>query len=704
MQKLLDGGMRAFLTRYSDIGLAALVIGIIGMMIIPLPTFLLDMLLTLNITLSVMLLMVSLYIPNALHISAFPSILLITTLFRLALNVSSTRLILLDADAGEVIESFGNFVVQGNYVVGAVIFLILTLIQFLVIAKGAERVSEVGARFTLDAMPGKQMSIDADLRAGAFDLDEARRRRALVQKESQLYGAMDGAMKFVKGDAIAGVIITAINILAGIIIGVAQKGMPAVDAASTYTLLTIGDGLVSQIPALLIATTAGIIVTRVASEEEGDAPHLGSDIFGQLLAQPKALAITGALLFLLGVIPGLPTVPFFLMGSIVSLIAYGLFRSKVGSPMSEEEEATVEEVQAQAREGARQARAMIPAVTPLTLDIGVALSEAIDGERGDWLQEMIPTMREGIFFELGVKIPGLRVRTNSRACGPREFMVSIDEVPVASASIPEGKVLVNETTSGLEVFKANAEATRHPTTRLQAAWVDATQSEALEQAGYTTWDEAGYIILEMTAALREHAPDFVGMQEVQLMLDQLEGPYPAIVQEVVPALLGLQDLTDILRRLAEEGISLRQLPKILQILAERARSVKDPLTLTEEVRAGLSRYITHKYAGREGNLVVYLVDREIEEMVASSVRVSDGGSYLALPPDVTREILDAISSEIGPDVEAGRAPILLTDQRARRYIKKLASLEVPDVVVLAYQEVDPALKVQPLGRIAVGVR
>lgn len=704
MQKLLDGGMRAFLTRYSDIGLAALVIGIIGMMIIPLPTFLLDMLLTLNITLSVMLLMVSLYIPNALHISAFPSILLITTLFRLALNVSSTRLILLDADAGEVIESFGNFVVQGNYVVGAVIFLILTLIQFLVIAKGAERVSEVGARFTLDAMPGKQMSIDADLRAGAFDLDEARRRRALVQKESQLYGAMDGAMKFVKGDAIAGVIITAINILAGIIIGVAQKGMPAVDAASTYTLLTIGDGLVSQIPALLIATTAGIIVTRVAGEEEGDAPHLGRDIFGQLLAQPKALAITGALLFLLGVIPGLPTVPFFLMGSIVSLIAYGLFRSKVGSPMSEEEEATVEEVQAQAREGARQARAMIPAVTPLTLDIGVALSEAIDGERGDWLQEMIPTMREGIFFELGVKIPGLRVRTNSRACGPREFMVSIDEVPVASASIPEGKVLVNETTSGLEVFKANAEATRHPTTRLQAAWVDATQSEALEQAGYTTWDEAGYIILEMTAALREHAPDFVGMQEVQLMLDQLEGPYPAIVQEVVPALLGLQDLTDILRRLAEEGISLRQLPKILQILAERARSVKDPLTLTEEVRAGLSRYITHKYAGREGNLVVYLVDREIEEMVASSVRVSDGGSYLALPPDVTREILDAISSEIGPDVEAGRAPILLTDQRARRYIKKLASLEVPDVVVLAYQEVDPALKVQPLGRIAVGVR
>lgn len=703
MQKLMDGGMRAFLTRYSDIGLAALVIGIIGMMIIPLPTFLLDMLLTLNITISVMLLMVSLYIPNALHISSFPSILLITTLFRLALNVSSTRLILLHADAGEVIESFGNFVVQGNYVVGAVIFLILTLIQFLVIAKGAERVSEVGARFTLDAMPGKQMSIDADLRAGAFDLDEARRRRARVQQESQLYGAMDGAMKFVKGDAIAGVIITSINILAGIIIGVAQKGMPAADAATVYTLLTIGDGLVSQIPALLIATTSGIIVTRVASEDEDAAPHLGSDIFGQLLAQPKALAITGALLFLLGVIPGLPTVPFFLMGAIVAGIAYGLFKGKVKPGLSEEEEAAVEQVQTQAREGARQARAMIPAVTPLTLDIGTALSAEIEGERADWLQEMIPTMREGIFYELGIKVPGLRVRTSSKACGPREFMISIDEVPVTTGSVPEGKVLVNESPEGVQVFGVEASATRHPTTRLQAAWVPAERAAELEQAGYTTWDAAGYMILELTASLREHAADFVGIQAVQLMLNQLEIPYPALVQEVTPGLLGLQDLTDILRRLAEESISLRQLPKILQILAERAKNIKDPLTLTEEVRAGLSRYITHKYAGREGNLVVYLVDREIEEMVASSVRVSEAGSYLALPPDVTREILDAIAREVGPDVEAGRAPILLTDQRARRYIMKLASLEVPDVVVLAYQEVDPALKVQPLGRIAVGM-
>lgn len=705
MQSLLSGGMSKFLTRYSDIGLAGLVIGIVGMMIIPLPTFVLDILLAMNFSIAVMLLMVSLYIPNALKIASFPSILLITTLFRLALNVSSTRLILLQADAGEVIASFGQFVVQGNYVVGGVIFLILTLIQFLVVAKGAERVSEVGARFTLDAMPGKQMSIDADLRAGAFDLDEARRRRGLVQMESKLYGAMDGAMKFVKGDAIAGLIMTAINIIAGIIIGVMQRDMSAVDAASVYTLLTIGDGLVSQIPALLIATTAGIIVTRVASEEE--ATHLGNDIFGQLLAQPKAIAITSALLVGLALIPGLPTVPFMTLSVALGVIAYGLYKSQASpdAMLSEEEAEQVEQVESQAKEGARQARAMIPAVTPLTVDIGEALSDELEAdERSQWLQDMIPTMREGIFYELGIKIPGVRVRAKSRACEGREFMISVDEIPVFSSKLYAGKVLVNETPEGLKVFGVEAQEARHPATNQLSSWVDAKKASLVEEAGYTTWDAAAYILLCLTATLRKQAREFVGIQDVQLMLDQLEGPYPAVVQEVVPKLLGLQDLTDILRRLAEEGISLRNLPRILQILAERAKTIKDPVVLTEEVRAGLSRYITHKYAGRAGNLVVYLVDRQIEEMVASSVRVTDEGSYLALPPDITQEILQAINREVAADVAAGRAPILLTDQRVRRYVKRLVALEHADAVVLAYQEVDPALKVQPLGRITVGRR
>jgi type III secretion protein V len=696
--------MRQALGRYSDIVLAALVIGIIGMMIVPLPTFVLDLLLSLNITLAVTLLMVSLYIPSALKIAAFPSILLITTLFRLALNVSSTRLILLQADAGEVIASFGNFVVQGNYVVGAVIFLILTLIQFLVIAKGSERVSEVAARFTLDAMPGKQMSIDADLRAGAFDLDEARRRRALVQKESQLYGAMDGAMKFVKGDAIAGIIMTAINIIAGMIIGVMQLEMSAGAAAQTYTLLTIGDGLVSQIPALLIATTSGIIVTRVASGDD-EANHLGGDIFSQILAQPKAILIAACLLGLLGLIPGLPTVPFLLMGTGVGVVAFGLYRGdREPGGLREEEVRELEAVEEEAAQGARQSRAMVPALTPLSLDIGTGLTQSMAGPREEWLRDMIPAMREGIFFDLGVKIPGLRVRTDSTACGSRAFVISRDEIPVDQGEIPAGHVLVNERPEALEAFNIESHPATHPVSGEPACWVDASAAESLEQAGMTCWDEAGYVLLRMTAALKREAHAFVTIQAVQGMIDQLEGPFPALVQEVVPRLLGLQELREVLVRLAEEGISLRNLPTILQILATQGRHIKDPIILTEEVRMGLCRYITHKYAASDGSVVVYLVDREIEDAVSGAIRNQVTGSYLALEPEVTRRILKGIASEVRRDVEAGRPPILLTDQKVRRYVRRLAMMEVPNVVVLAFQELDPALKIQPLGRIKLDMR
>ncbi len=688
------------LNRYSDILLAVLVVGIIGMMLVPLPTILLDILLTLNIALAVTLLMVSLYIPRALKIASFPSILLITTLFGLALNISSTRLILSQADAGEVIDSFGQFVVQGNYVVGGVIFLILTLVQFLVVAKGAERVSEVAARFTLDALPGKQMSIDADLRAGAFDLDEARRQRAMVQRESQLYGAMDGAMKFVKGDAIAGIIITCINIVAGIIIGVVQIGMTAGDAAQIYTLLTIGDGLVSQIPALLIATTAGIIVTRVASEDEN--AHLGGDIFSQILEQPKALAITSGLLAVLAVVPGLPFLPFILLSLTVGLTAFGVLhqaKREGRASLEAKQEEQVEEIEREAKEGKRQARAMIPAVTPLTLDLGVGLTAAIEGERAEWLRETIPSMREGVFFELGVKVPGVRVRTDSSACQNDELSIGLDEVPVDQASVPIGNVLVNDAPEGLEVFGVQARSATHPVTGAPAAWVSSEDRQLIEEAGYATWDEAEYIMLRMTAALKEHAHEFVTLQSVRGMLDQLEGPYPAAVQEVVPKLLGLQQLTEVLRRLAEENISLRNLPAILEILADRAQTENNPVKLTEQVRAGLCKYITHQYSSGDGSVLVYLIGREIEETIADAVEVTETGSFLTLAPDTTREILKTVRDSIEGDLENGREPILLTDQEVRRYLKRLVGIEYPRVTVLAYQELDPALTIQPLGRI-----
>ena len=696
-------GLKGWLRRYSDILLAALVIGIIGMMIVPLPTWVLDLLLTLNITLAVTLLMVSLYIPNALKIAAFPAMLLITTLFRLALNISSTRLILSQADAGEVIDSFGQFVVQGNYVVGAVIFLILTLIQFLVIAKGSERVSEVAARFTLDALPGKQMAIDADLRAGAFDLDEARRRRGLVQKESQLYGAMDGAMKFVKGDAIAGIIITSINIVAGLIIGVTQLGMPAAEAAQTFTLLTIGDGLVSQIPALLIATTSGIIVTRVASEDEDGENHLGGDIFQQILAQPKALGIAAGLLVILAIIPGLPLVPFLVMALVVGTVAATIIRADGRSygSLDEEDEEVVEAIEREAKEGERQARALIPAVTPLSLELGEGLSAAMSDEQLGWLRETIPSMREGVFFERGVKVPGIRVRTSGPGAGSDEMVVKLDEVPICRERVPIGQRLVNEAPQGLEVFGVEASPARHPVSGASMAWIRKEDAETVEEAGFATWDEAEYIILALTGAIKGQAHEFVGLQSVKQMLDQLEGPYPAAVQEVVPKLLGLQELTEILRRLAEEGLSLRYLPTVLDILADRARLEKNPVVLTEEVRKGLSKYITHRYAGNDGSVLVYLVDGEIEATIKDAVQLTETGSYLALAPDETRAILGAVRQAIGADIKSGKAPILLTEQKVRRYLQKLVSMEFREATVLGYQELDPALQIHPLGRVVL---
>ncbi len=694
--------LRESLDAYSDVALAGLVVGIIGMMIVPLPTPMVDVLLTVNIAGAVTLLMVSLYIPRALEITAFPSILLITTLFRLGLNVSTTRLILLQADAGQVVEAFGNFVVQGNYVVGGVIFLIITVIQFIVIAKGAERVSEVAARFTLDAMPGKQMSIDADLRAGAFDLEEAQKRRAEVERESQLFGSMDGAMKFVKGDAIAGVVITTINIIAGLVIGILQQGMAAGEAATTYVLLTIGDGLVSQIPALLISVTAGIIVTRVSSEME-DA-HLGQDIFSQVMNHPKAIVIAAGLLWALAVVPGLPTLPFVAIGGLAGFVGYGLLRSAGGggAEMSDEEAEEVEQVEQEARQGAEQAKALIPAVTPLTVEVGEQLSEAMAGEREEWLRETIPTMRESLFYDLGVKIPAIRLRTDSRVVGPWDFQISIDEIPVDRGEYPEGELLANESPHGLEVFELEAEPTVHPVTRDEASWVAEGAAEMLEEAGYSTWDAAGYLVLRMTAALRDNAEEFVTIQQVQGMLDQLEAPYPALVEEVVPKLVGRPVLTEVLRRLADEGISLRYLPRILEILSDRAKAIKDPVRLTEEVRAGLSRHITDAYAGEDGSVIVYVIDREVEETLEGAIRSGEDGEYLALSPEVSREILEAVDEEISSDLEAGRRPVLLTNETVRRHLRKLVSLEIERCAVLAYRELEPAAQVQPLGKISAG--
>ncbi len=714
MDKLLGslsaGSFADLSKRYADILLAGLVVGVVGMMIIPLPTMLLDLLLVLNISISVSMLMISIYIANALKLASYPTIILVTTLFRLALNVSSTRLILLNADAGHVIEAFGKFVVRGNFVVGAVIFLILTLIQFLVVAKGAERVAEVAARFTLDAMPGKQMSIDADLRAGAFDLDEARRRRADLNRESQLFGSMDGAMKFVKGDAIAGLIITVINIIAGIIIGVTMMGFTASEAIQRYGILTIGDGLVSQIPALLGSMTAGLIVTRVGGEDENS--NLGQDIASQVLAQPKAFAISAGLLCGIGLVPGLPTVPFLIMAAGIGSMAYALMRAKSDPEGGDfaapnQVQAKGEEVRQKQIEAARrqegQSQQMLPVVTPIALEVAGNLIPLVEdaGSGNKFLGEMVPMMRDGLFYELGVKFPGIRVRGNETDLAAGTYIIMVNEIPLISGNVGLDKVLVNDTVDRLTLLNIQGEEAVNPANGSECAWIPEEYASIAEQAGLTTWDASGYMVLHLSSVLRKNSAEFVGIQEVQNMLEQLEQAFPALVKEVVPKAVSPFQLTDILRRLVEEEISIRDLRSILQALAEWGQVENDTVMLTEYVRNALKRYISHKYTRGGNTLVVYLLDPQIEETVRGSIQHTQSGSYLALEPEITQEILSAVRGEVGNLPPTAQNPVILTTMEIRRYFRKLVELEFPHLAVLSYQELSPDMNIQPIARITL---
>ncbi len=675
--------------RYADAALAALVLSIVGMMVVPLPTSLLDVLITANMSIGVLLLLVALYVPDGLSFTSFPTLLLVTTLYRLALNVSSTRLILLQADAGEVIHAFGAFVVRGNYVVGAVIFLILTLIQFIVIAKGSERVAEVGARFTLDAMPGKQMAIDAELRTGAISQDEARRRRRTLQRESQFYGAMDGAMKFVKGDAIAGIVITVINVLGGLAIGVLMRGMSAGESLRLYGLLTIGDGLVSQIPSLLISTAAGLVVTRVASEDE--QASLGGDVGRQIFGNARALGIAALFLVLLALVPGLPSVPFLALAVVFGALAWRLSRRR---PAHEADaEATL---RPEAQREQRAQRQLVPLVVPISLDLGPELaSELLDARGGGaLLEEEIPRLRDAVFLTLGVAVPGIRARPGP--LGPRDYVISFQEVPVARGSLPEG-LFVDAAPATVASLGVAAAVARDPVTGKEACVVARSARPALEAGGLTTRSGATLVGRHLEHVVGRHAHELVGLQETQTMLEQLERAYPALVRNVVPKPISLALLADILRRLVEERVSIRPLREILEALAIHATTEKDPIALTEAVRAALRRPITHAHA-RGGALLVHLLDPLIEDTVRDAVQRTSSGSYLALPPDLARDIVAAL----GRALADASHPVILTQADVRRFVRRLVENELPDVTVLSYQELDPAVTVQPLGRVQIG--
>jgi type III secretion protein V len=694
-KEILGGNLAGVLTRFADLILVCLVAIMIGLMIVPLPTFLLDIFLTINITVAVTILMVSIYISRPTQIASYPTLLLITTLYRLSLDISATRLILLKADAGEVIRSFGMFVVSGNFVVGAVIFLIITLVQFIVITKGAERVAEVAARFTLDAMPGKQMSIDADLRAGIIDFQQARARREGLARESQFYGAMDGAMKFVKGDAIAGIVITLINIVGGLIIGIAMNGMSPMEAVETYSILTIGNGLVSQIPALLISISAGMVVTRVASEHK-DA-NLGKDVAGQILGQPKAIAVASGLLMVMAIIPGLPKIPFFILAVITGALAYGLFRA-------EKMQLAVAE-QAQKAGNAKVEGPQLSATVPLLLQAGEGLTPFVEREteKGRKFYEQLLTIRNGLYYELGVVFPSIQVQGNF-AGEPGSFTLWANEVPVLSGQIRLDSVLVNDSADKIVSYGLTGETTSNPLTRQPAAWIPREQAERAKSSGFQVWDTHEVLLMQLTHYLKKNARDFIGIQEVQGMLAAVKQYYPTLVDETVPKPVSLQSLTEILRRLVEEEVSIRDLKAILQTLCEWGRVEHEALALTEQVRVGLKRKICYQISQGRPLLFVYRLDPELEEMFRNSIRQSANGAYLAMDPAMSQQVMVAVRGQIGASPPGAQRPVIVTDGEIRRFVKKLLDFVIPDIAVLSYDQLTPQINLQPLGMISASAQ
>jgi len=685
----------AILAQRADLVLALLIVATIFMMILPLPTLLVDTLIALNMGIAAILLMVSMYLPNPLAFSSFPTVLLVTTLFRLALSISTTRLVLLDGYAGEIINTFGNFVIGGNLVVGLVVFMILTIVQFIVITKGAERVAEVGARFSLDAMPGKQMSIDGDMRAGVIDQDEARRRREIVQKESQLYGAMDGAMKFVKGDAIAGLIIVGVNLLGGMTIGVLQKGLTASEAIKVYSLLTIGDGLIGQIPALFISITAGIIVTRVSAE--GGSSNIGQDIGTQIMAHPRALLIGAGILMLLGVVPGMPTAIFAIIAFSVALLGYTLHRG--AREVVDQKTGKVTTVPAMAAAGEKpKARAeptddFAPTV-PLLMDVASPLQTTFSAEV---LNEELLKVRRALYFDLGVPFPGIQLRFNDRL--PTEtYAILLAEVPVSQGRLRPGYLLVREDPDNLKALQVPFETDKKFLPNLPTIWVQDSLRDTLAKAGVPFMDPSQVLTYHLAFVLKKYAGDFIGIQETRFLMGAMEARFPDLVKEA-QRVLPIQKIAEILQRLVSEEISVRNLRTILEALIEWGQKEKDSVLLAEYVRSSLKRQISYKHSSGQNILPAYLFAPKVEETVRGAVRQTSAGSYLALDPALSRRLLDSIKKTVGDLGASAQRPVLLTSMDIRRYVRKLIEQELYELPVLSYQELTQEINIQPLARV-----
>ncbi|SDK45939.1 flagellar biosynthesis protein FlhA [Natronincola ferrireducens] len=674
--------------KYGDIIVALAVIAIVIIIIIPIPLAALDVLLSFNISLALLILLIAMYTQEALQFSIFPSILLITTLFRLALNITTTRYILSRGTAGNVINTFGDFVIGGSPIVGFIVFLIIIIIQFLVITKGSERVAEVAARFTLDAMPGKQMAIDADLNAGLIDDADARNRRSKIQREADFYGAMDGASKFVKGDAIAGIIITIINIIAGFIIGVSIQGLDFGAAIQKYTLLTVGDGLVSQIPALLISTATGIVVTRAASEG-----NLGSDLIHQLFNQPKIMFIISGVLLFFGII-GLPFWPFFLLSMgflfLGMKLRKELQKSQVEEPLDEVQEAVEEK---------RKPENVMPLlnVDPIELEFGYGILPLADASQGGDLFDRLVMIRRQCALELGIIVPMIRLRDNIQL-EPNQYVIKIKGIEIAIGEIIFDHYLamnpgmVDEEIEGIDTVE--------PAFGLPAKWIDEQEREKAEILGYTVVDPPSIIATHLTEIIKKHAFELLGRQDVKKLIDHVKENHSVLVEELIPNILTLGEVQKILGNLLKEGVSIRNLVTILETLADYGNITRDTDMLTEYARQSLGRAITKQFITTQPAKVI-TVTQDLEQRIMESLQQTENGTYISMDPDTTQRMIHNLSQQVQKVVSLGEQPIVVTAPIVRLYFKRLSEQLTSDLIVLSYNEVDPSIEIQSIGAVSI---
>ena len=684
-------GKGSFIQKYSDVLIAVAIVIIVVMMIIPLPTLLLDLLICLNITIALLVVMSVIYNKEALDLSIFPSLLLVTTLFRLALNISSTRLILLDGYAGEVITAFGNFVVGGNAVVGFIVFIILVGINFIVITKGSERVAEVSARFTLDAMPGKQMAIDADLNQGAITDAQAKVRREKIQHEADFFGAMDGASKFVKGDAIAAIVIMLINITGGFVIGMLQRNLSAVQALQQYTLLTVGEGLVSQIPALLISTATGLIVTRAGAEG-----NLGADMVSQLFRNARIFFILSGVLAFFAIVPGLPGIPFSVLAVLCFFIGRALKKSAgaAETPAEKQEKA----VQQQKKKATSPENIVsLLQVDPMELEIGYSLIPLVDQGQGGDLLDRIVMIRRQCALELGLVVPTIRIRDNIQI-KPNAYIIKLKGVEIAKGELMLDHYLAMN--SGTVFEEVPGIETTEPAFGLPALWIPESEREQAELNGYTVVDAVSVLATHLTEVIKSHAAEILGRQETQNLVDNLKKSNKTLVDEVIPDLLTVGEVQKVLQNLLDERISIRDMETIFEVLSDYARATKDTEILTEYVRHAMARQITQANV-QNGQLPCVTLDPALENRIAGGVQRTDRGSYISLDPDSMKKLIESLNTELQKLTNMGYQPIVLTSPAVRLYFRKLVERSVPGIIVLSQAEIEQSVEIQILGVVKI---